>query len=135
MSFKIIVAIYIVFILSDIILFFDLRKLIYSFLLSKRNRKGAEKIHSEQSGWARFTLSYIKDYAVYPKEYAFFHGLYKASMIWLLPQYMILTLVAIFWNDYFLLSAIIFGIIKIILFIIVSLQFNANRISRFDKKY
>ena len=135
MSFKIIVAIYIVFILNDIILFCDLRKLIYSFLLSKRNRKGAKKIHLEQSTWARFTLSYIKDYAVYPKEYAFFHGLYKASMIWLLPQYMILTLVAIFWNDYFLLSAIIFGIIKIILCIIVGLQFNANRISRFDKRY
>ena len=135
MSFKIIVAIYLVFILSDIILFCDLRKLIYSFLLSKRNRKGAEKIHLEQSTWARFTLSYIKNYTVYPKEYAFFHGLWKASMIWLLLQYMILTLVAIFWNDYFLLPAIIFGIIKIILCIIVGLQFNANRISRFDKRY
>lgn len=135
MLFRLIIIIYIGFLLSDLILFHDFRKLIYSFLLSKRNRKGAEKIHSEQSFRARFTLSYIKDYAVYPKEYAFFHGLYKASMIWLLPQYMILTLVAIFWNDYFLLSAIIFGIIKIILCIIVSLQFNANRISRFDKKY
>lgn len=135
MLFRLIIIIYIGFLLSDLILFHDFRKLIYSFLLSKRNRKGAEKIHSEQSFRARFTLSYIKDYAVYPKEYAFFHGLYKASMIWLLPQYMILTLVAIFWNDYFLLFALIFGIIKIILFIIVSLQFNANRISRFDKKY
>ena len=135
MSFKIIVAIYIVFILNDIILFCDLRKLIYSFLLSKRNRKGAEKIHSEQSGWARFTLSYIKAYTIYPKEYRLFHGLYKASMIWLFPQYTSLIFVSIFWAHWFLLFALIFGIIKIILFIIVSLQFNANRISRFDKKY
>lgn len=135
MSFKIIIAIYIVFIWSDIILLFDFRKLIYSFLLSKRNRKGAEKIHSEQSCWGRFMFSYIKNYTAYPKECAFFHGLYKASMIWLLPQYIFLTLVAIFWDHYFLLFAIIFGIIKIILCIIVGLQFNANRISRFDKRY
>ena len=135
MSFKVMIIVYIWFVLSDMILFCDLRELVYSFLLSKRNRKSAEKIHLEQNPWARFTLSYIKDFVIYPKEYAFFHGLYLVSMIWLLPQYTILTLTAIFWNHYFLLFAIIFAIVKIILCIIVRLQFNANRISRFDKRY
>ncbi len=135
MSCIIIVVICIGFLLSDIILFCDLRELVCSFLLSKRNRKGAEKIHMEQSKWARFTLSYIKNYAVYPKEYAFFHGLYNAVMIWVLPQYILLILVSVFWADWFLVCAGVFGAIKIILFIIVRLQFNANRISRFDKRY
>lgn len=57
---------------TDAVNLYILRDLVYSFLLSKRKPKDARKIHKEQTKRDRFTLSYIKSYAIYPKEFIFF---------------------------------------------------------------
>ena len=50
--------------LSDWVTFDKTRDLLFSFLLSKRNRKKAKEIHRAQSKKDRFTMSYIKEYAI-----------------------------------------------------------------------
>ena len=50
----------VILLILDCLLITTLRKLIYSFLLSKRNLKSAKKIHQQQSKTNRITLSYIK---------------------------------------------------------------------------
>ena len=67
----------------DLINLIDLRKLVYSFLLSKRNLRGADKIHKMQSKKDRLSLSYIKEYTIYPKSFRFFFGFRLMNFIML----------------------------------------------------
>ena len=86
---EIILVLYILLVLLDIIIFVDFRGLLFSFLLSKRNRKSAKKIHSSKSFFDRFTFDYINEHTVYPKEYKFFYNLYLVFLITLPIQYQI----------------------------------------------
>ena len=61
----------VIIVLLDITICSHLRILVYSFLLSKRNIKGAKKIHKQQTRKDRFTLEYIKEHAIYQKEFRF----------------------------------------------------------------
>jgi hypothetical protein len=71
---------YFILLLLDIILFTTFRDLMFSFLLSKRNKKGAKKIHQSQDPSNRFTFNYVKDHAIYKKEFNFFHKFYIANL-------------------------------------------------------
>ena len=126
---------YTVLILLDIILIVDLRWLVYSFLLSKRNLKGAKKIHNIQNKRNKITLAYIKKYTIYPKHYSFFHFLWCAVIMSIVPQYISLLIIYIFSQKNAVIICIVFSIIKLILNCIVRLQYNSGRITKFDKRY
>ena len=124
-------------IMLDAVSLWQLRILVYSFLLSKRNIKGARKIHMAHGKMDRFTLSYIKKYTIYPKQYAFYHKMmivYYASII---PQYVMLTVVGIFLTDcVFVSTSMSMLVIKAILAIIVRSQFTYSQsVSIYDKRH
>ncbi len=126
---------YICIILIDVILFIDLRKLVYSFLLSKRNIKTAKKIHLSQSKKNRITLAYIKTYTIYVKEFCFFQRLMVINMFLIIPQYILITIVSLYFVNVVLFVNIFFIVLKIMLNIVVRSKFNSKRISKFDKRY
>ena len=130
---EILASLYVVLLLSDFILILDLRKLVYSFLLSKRNIKGARKIHLLQSKISKITLAYIKDYAIYPREFRFFWRIWMIVLVTVIPQYVIAIICNIFSLRLAVILLIVFFIIKIALNILVAFQFK-GRISRFDKR-
>lgn len=119
----------------DVVLVWELRTLVYSFLLTKHNLKGARTLHRAQSHKDKFTLSYIKEYAIYPKQFNFWHKIYLLFLISILPSYGAGILVAIFNIEASVSLMILLGMIRILLTCMVGNQFNSKRISKFDKRY
>ena len=119
----------------DAIVLIDLRRLVYSFLLSKRNIKGAKKIHYAQSRKNKVTLGYIKEYTAYPKEFVLFQKCWILFIITLVPQYIVIALAQVLWNSTGCILVISFWLAKLILGITIRMQFNSKRISKYDKRY
>ena len=132
---KIITVLYVLLVLSDITIFTDFRGLIFSFLLSKRNIKSAKKIHSSKSFFDRFTLNYVKEHAIYPKAYKFFHNFYLAFLITFPIQYTALITTHIFSIKAVTILLVSFVIIKLVIGAYLRLQVNPGRIYKFDKRY
>lgn len=74
-----------IFVLFEVFSFQQLTTIVYSFLLSKRNEKGAKKIHNQQTKKDRITLSYVKNYTIYPKQCYRFYKLILFYMAFLIP--------------------------------------------------
>ena len=132
---ELILVFYFLLLLSDIVLFTDFRKLMFSFLLSKRNEKGAQKIHQSQNRSNRFTYNYVKDYTPYKKECRFFHGFYMVNLYFTPFQYLLVIVFNLLSLKITFVLQIIFCIIKLICNFILRTQQNSNRIFRFDKRY
>lgn len=116
----------------EIIYIQTLRMLVYSFLLSKRNIKGAKKIHNQQSKKNRFTLSYIKNHTIFPKQFRRFYMFRLFYIYSLIPQYIIIV-VSFFVFNIRLITDIIFSF-KIVLFFFIGLFFIRNKTSIYDKQ-
>ena len=127
-------VIFIALLLLDVIDIVDIRDLVYSFLLSKRNTRAARKIHIQQTRKDRFTLSYIEEHAIYKKQFRFWHRLLIIFYCSVIPQYLILAAMLFVSNRIFLFVGFAFGGIKIIIEFLVRFQF-AGRIAKFDKRY
>ena len=132
---KILIISYIFIVGIDLFNSIDLRKLVYSFLLSKRNIKGAKKIHLSQTLKNRFTLKYIKDYTIYPREFRFFHTCWIIHICSIIPEYILIIIVNFFsiLNASILIAVLV--VLKLIFSVLIRMQFSSNRISRFDKRY
>ena len=130
------ICFFIVTVLSDISLTTQIRRLVYSFLLTKRNLKGAKKIHEKQSFVSKITLSYIKDHAIYPKDFCLWHTVWMIHIISILPQYLGLLLINVFFDDCLAAaSLVVIGIFKFVFMIVVSSQFPSSAdISRYDRR-
>lgn len=131
---RILVLFYILIFAIDLVNLLDLRTLVYSFLKSKRNSKAAKKIHLSQTKKDRVTLSYIKNYTKYPKEFDFFQKTRLIYSLLLIPQYIAFAIINYFSVKYTLISIAILGAIKLFIGILIASQFT-SRISRFDKRY
>ena len=132
---KLIILLYFMLLLSDIILFTTFRDLMFSFLLSKRNKKGAKKIHQSQDRSNRFTFNYVKDYAIYKKEFDFFHKFYTANLYFTPVQYLLIIILNFISLKATFIFQIIFCITKLICNFILWSQQNSSRIFKFDKRY
>lgn len=118
----------------DLALTIDLRWLVYSFLLTKRNLKGAKKIHKEQCRKNKLTLGYIREYAVYTKEYQFFQRSWIVHISLIVPQYFSIVLLNLFSMFYAMILMLVFFVTKLVFYaVFVRTQFH-GRISRFDKR-
>lgn len=131
----VIILFYIFLILLDVVLILDLNKLVYSFLLSKRNIKSAKKIHKSQSIQNKLTLAYIKDFTAYPRAFNFFQKIRMIEIFSIIPQYATIVIVNIFSRVPTIILLVSFSTIKIAFNVIARIQFNSNRISRFDKQH
>ena len=114
----------------------SLRRLVYSFLLSKRNVKGAQKIHNSQPRKDKLTLSYIGKYAIYKREFTFYHRLWIINLVSMLPQYLLIVIILIISPSVALCLIGGFVFVKIIMMFIIRSQFpRTPQISKFDKRY
>ena len=120
--------------LYDLGLLYFLRDLVYSFLLSKRNQKGAKKIHKSQSLKNRLTLSYIEEHAVYQKQFKRFYRLRLGYIYALIPQYVILAASFIISKNVALAYLMLLFAVKIVLLFYIGHYFS-SKISIFDKRY
>ena len=132
---KLLVIFYFMLLLLDIILFTTFRDLMFSFLLSKKNKKGAKKIHQSQDRSNRFTFNYVREHAVYKKEFHFFHKFYIANLYFTPFQYLLVIILNFISLKATFVFQIIFCIIKLICNFILWSQQNTNRIFKFDKRY
>lgn len=112
-----------------------LRRLVYSFLLTKRNLKGAKKIHDQQAKWDRFTLAYIKDHTVYPKQYTFYYRFRLIHLYTLIPQYLTVAIVTPISLKWGLIVTFAFCVIKLLSELAVGFRNFAGRISKYDRRY
>lgn len=132
---NLIIIFYFLLITTDLLLFFTIRDLLFSFLLTKRNRKTAQRIHKAQSFFNRFSFNYVKEHATYQKEYRFFHIFYIANLCLIPIQYLLLIILGFFSISVTLTLLIVFWAIKLIFNFALWTQQNSNRVFRFDKHY
>lgn len=128
-------SLYVCLALVDFAFLLDLRKLVYSFLLSKHNIKGAKKIHQLQKKSDRLSLLYIKEHTKYPRQFRVFQKMWIVSLNVLLPQYMIIIAIHVWFNNGVVFALIAFLTVKLVMCAIVASQFNSHRISKYDKRY
>lgn len=126
---------YVMVIGCDILNFFDFRSLMLSFLLSKRNLKGAKKIHRSQSAFDRLTFNYVKNYAIYTKEYNFLHRIYLVFLCTLPIQYAVLITVNLLSSKAAIIVLSVLIILKFLLAMFLRFLQNSDRIFKFDKRY
>ena len=132
---RLLIIFYLMLLLLDIILFITFRDLMFSFLLSKRNKKGAKKIHQSQDRSNQFTFNYVREHAVYKKEFRFFHNFYMANLYFTPFQYLLIIILNFISLKATFILQIIFCITKLICNFILLSQQNSNRIFKFDKRY
>ena len=132
---RLLIIFYLMLLLLDIILFITFRDLMFSFLLSKKNKKGARKIHQSQDLSNRFTFNYVKEHAVYKKEFNFFHKFYIANLYFIPIQYLLIIILNFISLKTTFIFQIIFCTTKLICNFILWSQQNSHRIFKFDKRY
>lgn len=115
------------------------RRLLFSFLLIKNNRKYAKKVHFDQNVKNRIFMGYIKCFLndnkslEYISDYKFYHSLYLIDLISLLPQY-ILFFTTICLNQFVSkMVALIFIIMKVVAFLIFRSQFDNLKRSKYER--
>ena len=132
---RLLIVLYVITGLADILNLIELRKLVYSFLLTKRNLKGAKKIHAAQTSKERFTLSYIRNYTVFTNKFSFCQKILMVYYYALIPVYALLITVNVFSLTAVLIMHIVFLTIKLTLAMYVASHFSSNRVSIFDKRF
>lgn len=114
----------------------SIRKLVYSFLLTKRNIKGAKKIHLSQTRKDRFTLSYIEKYAVYKEDFRFYHRLLKVYTVSIFLQFIIIGIINWFSPPIAVWVLLSLGLLKLFFgSIFIRSHFSSSRISKYDRRY
>ena len=121
--------------LFDFVFIIDLRKLVYSFLLSKRNLKGAKKIHKAQTKKARLTLSYIRNYAIYPKHFNFYYKFRAIYFFSLIPQYVFMIILICFYALVAFVCEFFLLLLKLVLMEIIIGGNFSGQVSKFDRRY
>ena len=132
---EILIFAYFLFLFMDILILSDGRRVLFDFLIGRRNRKSAKKIHGEQTDWDRLTMNYIEPMLKkHKKEFHRFHVLYKVLLYSLVPRFVVLGLVHILFTNavwyvygsYFAIQIGISAVYRIVL--------GANRRSVYAKK-
>ena len=114
-----------------------MRDLVFSFLLSRRNIKGAKKIHKVQTRKDRITLKYIENYTKYPNRFKTFQKIWVVHLYSLLPRYCLIVFLGIFFRDRLIYPFILVAVLSIasIIFGFFISFYLLGRISIFDKRY
>ena len=123
---KLNILLYFCLILWDLLLVYDLRRLVYSTLMIKRNKRTAKKIYKQQGLFDKISLNYIINYIESPKarkEYYVFHFLYIFQIVFFIPQYVFLIFINIVFVQIMKYILCIVVIIKLIFLIIITVNF------------
>ncbi len=125
---KNVITLVILLIASDDIAIDLLRGILLDFLIGVRNRKIAKEIYRQQSIRDKILLSFIKQYLKeYISAFEFYHIVYMAELISLVPQYVVI----IVFDSVKVIIALV--IIKSILFILLRFQLDSFLKSKYCK--
>ena len=111
-----------------------IRKLLRDFLRSKKNKHAINILHNSQPLKNRITLDYI-----YPllkhnqKAFRGYRRLYLIVVLSEIPQFIVVLLLYLFLADYAIIAVLAFAGIKIIVYVIVRANFDANMVSIYRK--
>lgn len=111
-----------------------IRKLLRDFMRSKKNKHVINRLHDSQPLKSRLALDYI-----YPllkhnqKAFQGYHRLYLIIVLSAIPQYVVILLLYLFLTDYAIFAVFAFTGIKIIVYVIVRANFDANMVSIYRK--
>ncbi len=120
----------------DLFIVADLRRLVYSFLLTKRNVKGAKKIHLSQTKKDRFTLSYVEQYAVYKEDFRFYRKFLKIYAATLLPQFAAIAVVNCISVPAAIIVLLLLIHIKLVFYFVLHIsKFSSASITKYDRRY
>ena len=126
---------YLLLFVMDLNMLVELRDLVYSFLLSKHNLKGARKIHVAQTRKQRFTLSYIKEHTIYPQKFRFFYRLRLLYIYSIIPQYCMVIIISFLSQKAAVITIIVLVAIKFIVELFIVRPNFRGRISIYSKLY
>ena len=112
-----------------------LRRLVYSFLLSKRNIKTAKRIHLAQTKKERFTLAYIKKFTIYPDQFRRWQRCWMIYVSILIPQLVGFVVANCFSAKVALIANCVIIPLKFVFSIFLSTCFSPSRIGMYDKRY
>lgn len=136
MDVRTVIAFYAVAVCADELVIYHFRELLLSFLMSKHNRKKAQRIHKEQPIRDRITMAYIGPMLQKnTQQYYFYQRLYIADLVTLIPQYLLILLFHFLLGNGVWIPLCVVSAIKGLLFLFLRFQFNAHHISRYDKRY
>ena len=128
------ILLYFLLVLFDIIIISDARRILLDFLIGRRNRKNAMRIHSEQTFGNRVHMGYIHPMLKrYQNIFKIYHKLYLAILYSLVPQYAAVVLVQILFVDIFnyVIGACL--IVRLILAVFYRLALGPQRTSIYAK--
>lgn len=126
---------YIIAIGIDICLMIDLRGILFSFMLSKRNRKSACTIHKSQNFKSRFSFSYVQNLTSFTKPFKIYYIIHLINWIFIPIQYLSTAIIAIFSFKISIILLSVFSAIKLILCIWLFFQRDSRKVFKYDKKY
>ena len=121
--------------LIDGIVIYTLRRLLFDFLIGRRNLKSARRIHNEQPFMQRVTLGYIKGMLKnYVRDFVSYRTLYLIILYTLIPQYIavIVCNICLGYKSFYVVVA--FAAIKLIIEIFLRFQVDAQWMSKYRKK-
>lgn len=130
-----IICIDIILCLIDGIVIYALRRLLFDFLIGRRNLKSARSIHNEQPFMQRVTLGYIKGMLKnYVRDFVAYRTLYLIILYTLIPQYIavIVCNICLGYKSFYVVVA--FAAIKLIIGIFLRFQVDAQWMSKYRKK-
>ena len=132
---KLFVLAYFLLIMLDIIVISDARRLLLDFLIGKRNRKNAKRIHAEQSFSDRVKMGYILPMLKkYTGTFRKYHFLYLVILYSLIPQYITIVLFHIFAPSVIWYVFGVFLGIKLLLAILYTLELGPQKMSVYAQK-
>lgn len=117
----------------DLFLSWEQTRLVYSFLLTKKNRKSARALHRSRTFFEKITLCYVKEYTYYPKAYGFLYRFRLIYIATLIPQYIALIMIHIFAYHIIEKASFVLCLVKIIIICFLELAFFCGKESIFSK--
>jgi len=118
----------------DLVTISSLRDFLLDFLRVKKSKNDAKRLYNMQTIRERITLSFIKENLErYVKEFTRFHWIYKAVLYTIIPQYIILIVCNILLEMKSMYVLSFFALLKLIVFLMVRVNIDANRVSKYRK--
>ncbi len=131
----VIYLLYFLIVLFDTIIIADARRLLLDFLIGRRNRKNAMRIHSEQTFKNKVHMGYIHPMLKnHQKIFKKYHILYLVVLYSLAPQYVAVVLVHILAPNIIKYIVGVCLIVRLLLAVFYRLKLGPQRISVYAKK-
>ena len=122
-------------VLSDLIVFSSWRRFLQDFLIGNKSRKSARKIYAQQPVKGKILLDYIEPLLEFNQDiFKVYYHIYVCMVVTVIPQYIISLVLLLFFKGFAGYFLGIMSFFKIVLFLVVRVQCDALRRSKYAFK-